>query len=262
MLDASQATQLQPSSGATRRPTSGSWRTPSPGSPRDPAISVADALAGAVSYATVRQFVQDRIIRDVTVAANRRAAQAWRVAVAVGAGRPGLHGARLHPVPAHLRLGGAPAAPAHRGRHRGRRADRAAAGRHGRLRGVRGAPPTNRCCSPRWPSTARTRSAQLAAAFNRVRSTSIAMVEQQATSRRNIAVMFANIARRTQNLVGRQRTQVRSLRGYVTEPRAVEQLARLDQQRPAVAAHRRQPAGASPGSSTRAPAARPRCSST
>ncbi len=72
---------------------------------------------------------------------------------------------------------------------------------------------------------------ELADAFNRVQATAAALVEQQVNSRRNVAVMFANIARRTQNLVGRQRTQMQSLRRYVTDPRATEQLSRLDQQR-------------------------------
>jgi anti-sigma regulatory factor (Ser/Thr protein kinase) len=51
----------------------------------------------------------------------------------------------------------------------------------------------------------------LAAAFNRVQATAGLLVERQLSGRRNVAVMFANIARRTQNLVGRQRAVVQGL---------------------------------------------------
>ena len=45
---------------------------------------------------------------------------------------------------------------------------------------------------------------ELAAAVNRVQATAAMLLERQVTTRSNVAIMFANIARRTQNLVGRQ----------------------------------------------------------
>ncbi len=44
----------------------------------------------------------------------------------------------------------------------------------------------------------------LAAAFNRVQATAAMLLERQVVSRRNVSLMFANVAQRTQNLVTRQ----------------------------------------------------------
>jgi hypothetical protein len=44
----------------------------------------------------------------------------------------------------------------------------------------------------------------LAAAVNRVQATAAMLLERQVTARANVATMFANVSRRTQNLVGRQ----------------------------------------------------------
>ena len=45
---------------------------------------------------------------------------------------------------------------------------------------------------------------ELARAFNRVQATAAALVERQVVSRRNVNLMFTNVAQRTRNLVGRQ----------------------------------------------------------
>jgi signal transduction histidine kinase len=69
---------------------------------------------------------------------------------------------------------------------------------------------------------------ELAAAFNRVQSTAAAMLERQSTNRRNVSLMFANVARRTQNLAQRQLTVVDELERNEQDPVLLERLYRLD----------------------------------
>ncbi|HVK22184.1 MAG TPA: nitrate- and nitrite sensing domain-containing protein [Actinokineospora sp.] len=69
---------------------------------------------------------------------------------------------------------------------------------------------------------------QLAAAFNRVQSTAAMLVERQAVTRRNVGLMFANVAQRTQNLVGRQMALVDELERDEQDVRLLERLYRLD----------------------------------
>src|SRR3989442_13083341 len=45
---------------------------------------------------------------------------------------------------------------------------------------------------------------ELAVAFNRVQATAALLLERQVVTRRNVSMMFANVAQRTQNLVRRQ----------------------------------------------------------
>jgi signal transduction histidine kinase len=69
---------------------------------------------------------------------------------------------------------------------------------------------------------------ELAAAFNRVQSTATELVERQAVSRRNVSLMFANVAQRTQNLVGRQLTLVDQLERNEQDAQVLASLWRLD----------------------------------
>ncbi|GII20897.1 histidine kinase [Planosporangium mesophilum] len=68
----------------------------------------------------------------------------------------------------------------------------------------------------------------LAAAFNRVQTTAARLMEQQAASRRNVAVMFANIARRTRALVARQLAFIDEFERNEQDERMLIQLYRLD----------------------------------
>jgi signal transduction histidine kinase len=191
------------------------------------AVTVADALSAAVSYTTLRQVAQDRITRDVASAATARSTTAQRVAITIG-----VTGLLLLLVVFWLArtISTSIARPL---RQLTRAATDVAALTQRQL--VRIADTDVDDPSPlRLPDvhiTSPDEIGALAAAFNQVQTTAAALVEQQVNSRRNIAVMFANIARRTQNLVGRQRSQVQALRRLVTDPRAIEQLNRLDQQR-------------------------------
>jgi signal transduction histidine kinase len=69
---------------------------------------------------------------------------------------------------------------------------------------------------------------ELAQAFNRVQATAAMLVERQAVTRRNVSMMFANVAQRTQNLVGRQLTLVDELERNEQDTRLLESLYRLD----------------------------------
>ncbi|MGW4488621.1 nitrate- and nitrite sensing domain-containing protein [Amycolatopsis sp. NPDC004368] len=69
---------------------------------------------------------------------------------------------------------------------------------------------------------------ELATAFNRVQTTAAALVERQTLTRRNTSLMFANVAKRTQNLVGRQLALVDELERHEQDSRALAGLYRLD----------------------------------
>ncbi|MET0134375.1 MAG: nitrate- and nitrite sensing domain-containing protein [Kibdelosporangium sp.] len=69
---------------------------------------------------------------------------------------------------------------------------------------------------------------RLAVAFNRVQHTAASLVERQAVTRRNVSLMFANVAQRTQNLVGRQLALVDELERNEQDSRLLGALYRLD----------------------------------
>jgi signal transduction histidine kinase len=69
---------------------------------------------------------------------------------------------------------------------------------------------------------------ELATAFNRVQSTASRLVERQAVRRKNVSLMFANVAQRTQNLVGRQLALVDELERNEQDGRLLASLYQLD----------------------------------
>jgi signal transduction histidine kinase len=69
---------------------------------------------------------------------------------------------------------------------------------------------------------------ELATAFNRVQSTAAELVERQAVRRNNVSLMFANVAQRTQNLVGRQLALVDELERNEQDGRLLASLYTLD----------------------------------
>jgi len=69
---------------------------------------------------------------------------------------------------------------------------------------------------------------ELASAFNRVQATAALMMEQQVTTRHNVAVMFANIAHRTGSLVARQLAQIDELERDERDEQRLAKLYRLD----------------------------------
>ena len=69
---------------------------------------------------------------------------------------------------------------------------------------------------------------ELAGAFNRVQATAARLVERQALTRRNVSLMFANVARRTQSLVGRQLALVDEMERDEQDARLLAGLYQLD----------------------------------
>jgi signal transduction histidine kinase len=68
----------------------------------------------------------------------------------------------------------------------------------------------------------------LAAAFNRVQATAAMLLERQLVSRRNVSLMFANVAQRTQNLVTRQITLVDRLERDEQNAQILDGLYQID----------------------------------
>ncbi|MGH3757419.1 ATP-binding protein [Actinophytocola sp.] len=68
----------------------------------------------------------------------------------------------------------------------------------------------------------------LAAAINRVQAVAALLLERQVASRRNVAVMFGNVGRRTQNLVGRQLSLIDTLEQNEQNSELLRRLYRLD----------------------------------
>jgi len=69
---------------------------------------------------------------------------------------------------------------------------------------------------------------ELAVAFNRVQATAALMLERQVVTRRNVSLMFANVAQRTQNLVRRQLALIDELERDEQNARLLTRLYRLD----------------------------------
>ena len=69
---------------------------------------------------------------------------------------------------------------------------------------------------------------RLAEAFNRVQGTAAQLVERQAITRRNVSLMFANVARRTRSLVGRQLALVDELERDEQNEKLLASLYQLD----------------------------------
>ena len=69
---------------------------------------------------------------------------------------------------------------------------------------------------------------ELAVAFNQVRVTAAMMLERQVNTRRNVSLMFANVAQRTQNLVERQLALVDDLERDEQNTRLLKSLYQLD----------------------------------
>ncbi|HEX6755053.1 MAG TPA: nitrate- and nitrite sensing domain-containing protein, partial [Mycobacteriales bacterium] len=69
---------------------------------------------------------------------------------------------------------------------------------------------------------------ELATAINQVQATAALLLDRQIAGRRNVATMFGNIGRRTQNLVGRQLAMIDQLERDEQDAAVLERLYRLD----------------------------------
>jgi signal transduction histidine kinase len=191
--------------------------------PPGPARAAA-ALTVAVSYTDLRLIAQDRVIRDIATGARDRAGSAQAAAVGVGVGGLLLF---VLVVSLSIIVSRSISRPLRRlSRAAGMVADLAGAEltRVGDTDEAAPAPP--HLATVEVQSTDEV--GELASALNRVQATAALMLERQVTSRRNVAVMFANIARRTQTLVGRQLMLIDELERTEQDPELLERLYRLD----------------------------------
>jgi signal transduction histidine kinase len=191
---------------------------------KEPTVQVSDALTAAVSYTGLRRVAQDRIAREIAAEAQRRNVAAEQTAIGVIIAVVLLFGiVVLLGVMVSRSIS----------RPLGRLTAAATV-----MADVAGAELV-RVADSDDPEPAPTRLAavevgstdevgQLADALNRVQATAALMLERQVSMRRNVGVMFANIARRTQNLVGRQLSLIDDMERNERSPELLSHLYRLD----------------------------------
>jgi signal transduction histidine kinase len=187
-------------------------------------IEVTVALTAAVTYTDLRRLAQDRVAREIASAADDRARAASAIAWAVTGGALALF---VAVVLLGITVSGSISRPL-------RRLTRAA----GIVAEISGAE-LRRVADSDSPDPAPPQLAavdidsadeigELAAALNRVQATAALLLERQVSTRRNVSVMFANIARRTQNLAGRQLALIDDLERNERSPELLQRLFRLD----------------------------------
>ncbi|MCR6481295.1 nitrate- and nitrite sensing domain-containing protein [Amycolatopsis sp. OK19-0408] len=195
--------------------------------PRDAVATtqyVADVLSASESQAGQRKLVQERVTGEIADAANGRADAGTRLAWLVGVGA-GL----LFLLVAFL------AVAVSRSIARPLRRLTSAATSVADLAGTELVRVTDteeaEAQVPRLATIDVVSSdelGKLAAAFNRVQTTAAELVERQALTRRNTGLMFANVAKRTQNLVGRQLALIDEVERNEQDTRLLASLYRLD----------------------------------
>jgi signal transduction histidine kinase len=187
-------------------------------------VEVSEALTVAVSYTGLRRLAQDRIAREITTGAQRRADAAEVTALAVAAGAAVV---LIVVIALGVTVSRSISQPL-------RRLTRAAVMVADLARAELIRVSDSDDPEPTPPKLAAVEVAssdeigELAAALNRVQATAALLLERQVTTRRNVAVMFANIARRTQSLVGRQLSMVDELERSERNPELLQRLYRLD----------------------------------
>ncbi|MDG4833706.1 nitrate- and nitrite sensing domain-containing protein [Solwaraspora sp. WMMD1047] len=195
----------------------------------DPTAALADrevqtTFPGVVSLITIGQFVQKKLVTDITAAVADQQRQALVTAYGV-VGLVLL--VLLVVVLLSLTVARTVARPLTRLTHS---ADRVARVAEAEL--VRIADDETESARPirldPVDVSGRDEIGDLARAFDRVQGTAARLVERQAASRRNVAQMFGHVGRRTQNLVGRQIALIDRLEQQETEPSRLQHLYRLD----------------------------------
>ena len=193
-----------------------------PGQP-SPAFA-ADALAAVSAQAQLRKAAQDQVSDEITAEAAARASHAGALAWAVGIGVALLFALVVwlaiavrrsisHPLRSLTDAAGAVADLA--GRELVRVTDTEEADDQvPRLRDI--------------DVASGDELGRLAEAFNRVQGTAAQLVERQAITRRNVSLMFANVAKRTRSLVGRQLALVDELERDEQNEKLLAGLYQLD----------------------------------
>ena len=183
-----------------------------------------EALTAAITYTDLRRLAQDRVAREIAAGADDRAASATTIAWSVTGGATAL---LIIVVFLGITVSRTISQPL-------RRLTRAA----GVVAELSGAE-LRRVADSDSPDPAPPKLAavevdsedeigELATALNRVQATAALLLERQITTRRNVSVMFTNIARRSQNLVGRQLALIDDLERNERNPELLQRLYRLD----------------------------------
>ncbi len=202
-------------------------RSPRPSPPparRRSRISIDDGLSTAQTGVDIRRGLQNRIADDIATDATRRAAEARNAATLVA----GLAFTLLISV---IWLGVSVSRSVARPLRRITLAATAVADLASREL-IRVNDVESDDIGPPRLAALTLRSAdeigELASAFNRVQATAALLMEQQVTTRRNVSVMFANIAHRTQSLVARQLAHIDALERNEPDEQRLAKLYPLD----------------------------------
>jgi signal transduction histidine kinase len=188
------------------------------------AAEVSDALTAAVTYTGLRRLAQDRVARDVAQYAESHATSAETVAGSVAAGAVVLFLGVLALAVTVSRSISQPLQRLTRAAGVVAELSRAELVRVADSDALEPAPP--KLASVEVDSADEI--GELAAAVNRVQATAALLLERQVTTRANVSTMFANIARRTQNLVGRQLQLIDELERNERDPELLNRLYQLD----------------------------------
>ncbi|SFW57941.1 sensor histidine kinase [Amycolatopsis australiensis] len=197
------------------------------GNPRDAAATsryVADVLAASESQAGQRKLVQERVTGEIADSATGRADAATRLAWTVGIGAGALF---LLVAFLAIAVSRSIAEPLRRLTSAATSVADLAGTELVRVTDTEEAEEQ----IPRLATIDVVSSdelGKLAAAFNRVQTTAAELVERQALTRRNTSLMFANVAKRTQNLVGRQLALIDEVERNEQDTRLLASLYRLD----------------------------------
>jgi signal transduction histidine kinase len=197
--------------------TDNQWRPSS-------SVEISDALTAALTYTSLRRLAQDRVARDVAQSAQEGASDTRFLAVLAALIATLLF---LGVLALGIMVGRSIAVPLRRvTRAVSTVADLSSA----ELVRVADSDQLNEP-PPELASVqvdSRDEIGELAGAVNRVQSAAAMLLERQATARANVATMFANVARRTQNLVDRQLQLINELEREVTDDALRNRVYQLD----------------------------------
>jgi signal transduction histidine kinase len=186
---------------------------------------LSQALTAAVSYTDLRRLAQDHIAREIATAAEGRAEAAESTATGVTLGAVALFVIVFGLGYTVSRSISEPL------RRLTRAATQVAELSRAELVRVADSDVEDHSPPPRLTEIdidSADEIGELAAALNQVQTTAAGVLERQVTARRNTAVMFANIGRRTQNLAGRQLSLIDDLARDERDPRRLDRVYRLD----------------------------------
>ncbi len=195
----------------------------SPTARPNPAL-VPDALAGVEAQSTLRRLVQDRVTREIADAAAGRATDARSAAWTVGLGTAILF---LLVMALAMFVSRSISRPLQR-----LTLAATAVADVARTELLRVSDVEHTDEQPLRVAAIDVKSGdevgELATAFNRVQTTAALLLERQLVTRRNVSLIFANVAQRTQNLVGRQLVVIDELERDEQNTQLLSKLYRLD----------------------------------